>query len=579
MPLDKRKLQFYTSGVLTLLMVIMGMAWATHALALYRTTLEHQMAEDNEIVKANLSIIIDQVTKQYVEKTQVIHQIQNVLEALESKGWKGFACVLDEQGKVLAHPNRQMVGMRAPVETYEPQNLLGQMPPPVTTLSKTHQKTSAIYRTQSDIIAIDWLPELMTYLCVHKSHRPVSDQINALRQRLIRFGLIIIAIASTGSWFFVGWLVDRYENHLSQSEHRNRTLVQNSAPIVIATPEGIIRDLNPEAEHLFNTPRDVLLNTPFERLWPQKHHKKFQSLLNISSSQPAEYHNLDIIPYQKPPNPVDVRACRIEYGAQDAVYFLIRDVTENRRAQEEILSANQRLKDLDQLKTDFINTVSHELRTPLTSMRWSTESLSQLVSQNDETVSKLLRILRDDNLRLANMIEELLGFARLDAGKLQLQLTTIDLPQVLDAAKNEVAPLAQEKNITLAFSNILEALPLQADPEQIHRVAINLLDNAIKYTPKNGHVSLTIEHTDLEATFRISDTGIGISDQDQTHIFDKFYRTDQSDVQKERGTGLGLSIVKGIVEAHKGTLSVKSQIGQGTTFQVTLPRNTHRTNT
>lgn len=572
MSLDKRKLQFYTSSVLTLLMSLMGMAWATHALALYRTTLERQMAEDNEIVKANLSIIIDQVTKQYVEKIQVIHQIQNVLEALESKGWKGFACVLDEQGKVLAHPKHQMVGKRPPVETYEPQSLLGQMPPPVTKLSEGNQKTSAIYRTQSDIIAIDWLPDLMTYLCVHKSHQPVTDQINALRQRLISVGLVIIAIASTGSWFFVGWLVDRYENHLSQSERRNRTLVQNSAPIVIATPEGVIRDLNPAAEHLFHTTRDALLQTPFANLWPQKHHEKFNALLQVSPSQPSEYHNLDITPPSTHPKPVDVRACRIEYGDQDAVYFLIRDVTENRRAQEEILAANQRLKDLDQLKTDFINTVSHELRTPLTSMRWSTESLSELVSQNDETVSKLLRILRDDNHRLANMIEELLGFARLDAGKLLLNLSTIDLSQVLNDARDEIAPLAQQKNITLSPINTLEALTLRADPEQIHRVVINLLDNAIKYTPQNGHVSITHSHTNQEATFSISDTGIGISEQDQAQIFDKFYRTDQSDVQKERGTGLGLSIVKGIIEAHKGTVSVKSQIGQGTTFQVVLPR-------
>ena len=223
---DKRKLQILTSATLTVLMIIMGVIWATHALSIYRQTLERQLAEDNEIVKANLSIIIDQVTKQYVDKAQVIGQIQNVLEALEAKGWKGFACVLDEQGQVLAHPNRKMVGMRPPVESYEPQNLLGQLPPPVTQLPSVDQKTSAIYRTQADIIAIDWLPDLMTYLCVHKSHRPVTDQINALRQQLVGVGLLIIALASTSSWFFVGWLVEQYENHLAQSEVRNRTLVE-----------------------------------------------------------------------------------------------------------------------------------------------------------------------------------------------------------------------------------------------------------------------------------------------------------------------------------------------------------------
>ncbi|MBT3602738.1 MAG: PAS domain S-box protein, partial [Candidatus Latescibacteria bacterium] len=292
---DKRKLQVCTSGVLTLLMIIMGVVWATHALTRYRTTLEGQMAENNEIVKANLSIIIDQVTKQYVEKAQVIGQIQNVLEALEAKGWKGFACVLDEQGHVLAHPNRKMVGMRTPVETYEPQNLLGQIPPPVTQLPEANQKTSSIYRTQADIIAIDWLPDLMTYLCVHKSHRPIAHQLNALRERLIGVGLLIIALASTGSWFFVGGLVDRYENHLTQSEYRNRTLVQNSAPIVITTPEGTILDINPAGEQLFDSTNKELLSTALGNLLPNHYQSEFQALLSVPQNNTTEYNDLDII--------------------------------------------------------------------------------------------------------------------------------------------------------------------------------------------------------------------------------------------------------------------------------------------
>lgn len=569
---DKRKLQFCTSGVLTLLMITMGIIWATHALTIYRTTLEKQMAEDNEIVKANLSIIIDQVTKQYVEKTQVIGQIQNVLEALEAKGWKGFACVLDEQGQVLAHPNRKMVGMRPPVETYEPQNLLGQIPPPVTQLPEVNQKTSAIYRTQADIIAIDWLPDLMTYLCVHKSHRPIAHQINALRQRLIGVGLLIIALASTGSWFFVGWLVDRYENHLTQSEYRNRTLVQNSAPIVITTPKGIILDINPAGEQLFESSNKTLLNTPLGDLLPSKYQTNFQTLLNVPENQTTEYNDLDIMTSRKHTKPIDIRACRIEYDNQDAIYFLIRDVTENRRAREEVLAANQRLKELDQLKTDFINTVSHELRTPLTSMRWSTESLSQLVDQSDDTVAKLLRIIRDDNHRLANMIEELLGFARIDAGQLKLNLKEVDLTQIVTKVRDEILPLASKKAISITEIEEADAIPLQADPEQIHRVVINVLDNAIKYTPPQGKITIFLSQTDQQAILRITDTGIGISDQAQALIFEKFYRTDQSEVQQERGTGLGLAIVKSITESHGGSILVDSKVDQGTTFQISLPK-------
>ncbi|MBT3602920.1 MAG: GHKL domain-containing protein, partial [Candidatus Latescibacteria bacterium] len=274
------------------------------------------------------------------------------------------------------------------------------------------------------------------------------------------------------------------------------------------------------------------------------------------------------------PKPVDIRACRIEYGNQDAIYFLIRDVTENRRAREEILAANKRLKELDQLKTDFINTVSHELRTPLTSMRWSTESLSQLVNQDDETVGKLLRIIRDDNHRLANMIEELLGFARIDAGELKLKPTEIDLAQTVKKAREEILPLAIKKEIDLKEAEGIETLIVQADPEQMHRVLINILDNAIKYTPANGLITVSLSQTEQQAILRVTDTGIGISDQGQALIFEKFYRTDQAEVQKERGTGLGLAIVKGITESHGGTIAVDSQVGRGTTFQISLPRDT-----
>jgi len=568
---DKRKLQFYTSLVTTLLLILMGLFWSTHALRIYRTTLEQQMAEDNEIIKANLGIIIDQVTKQYGRKDQVIAQVQNVLEALANKGWSGFACVLDDQGHVLAHPNKNMVGMRPPVETYEPQSFFGQIPPPVTQLPNAGQQASAIYRTQSEIIAIDWLPNLMTYLCVHKSHRPIQTQLDALRRRLGGVGLVLILFSGTGAWFLVGWIVDKYENHLTRSEHRNRTLVQNSAPILITTLQGQILDLNPAAETLFESSRHELLNTSIEKVWSPTQTDKLKSLLQVAPDHTAECHDLDLLTTNKKIKPTDIRTCQIEYDNQDAIYFLLRDVSENRRAREEILAANKRLRELDQLKTDFINTVSHELRTPLTSMHWSTESLAQLLNQNDETIAKLLRIMRDDNHRLAHMIEELLGFARLDAGKLKLNLEESDVKMILKHAREEILPLAQQKEITIKEVQGPDSFLAKVDAEQLHRIIINLLDNAIKYTHPHGQVLIDLTHTEIDFKISIQDTGIGIGQEDQTQIFEKFYRTDQKDVQKERGTGLGLAIVKGIADAHGGTIQVKSAVDQGTTFEIILP--------
>ena len=329
--------------------------------------------------------------------------------------------------------------------------------------------------------------------------------------------------------------------------------------------------MNPAAEDLFQTKSEHLIHESLEKLWIPKHADAYQTLLNVPPQKTEEYHDLDIFTYNKQQKPVDIRACRIEYGGQDAIYFLFRDITENRRAREEILAANARLRDLDQLKTDFINTVSHELRTPLTSMRWSTESLSQLINQDDETVAKLLRIIRDDNHRLANMIEELLGFARLDAGKLKLNLTDLDLVPLLNDACEKVGALAHSKKIQLTQTLECSTLNIHADTEQIRSVIMNVLDNAIKYTPPNGQISVTLTATNQNATIAIKDTGIGISQDDQAHIFEKFYRTNQADVQNERGTGLGLAIVRGIVEAHGGIIEVESKLHEGATFQITLP--------
>ncbi len=159
----------------------------------------------------------------------------------------------------------------------------------------------------------------------------------------------------------------------------------------------------------------------------------------------------------------------------------MRDIFESRRAREEILQANRRLRELDQLKTDFLNAVSHELRTPLTSIRWSTESLAALVTgSGTENVQKLLGIIRDDIRRLPVLIEQLLGFSRLYAGELKPLFQKIDLPPLLQRAVGELAPIAQKKGVALSPPTAGGGLEMEADPDQILQVLVNVLDNAIK---------------------------------------------------------------------------------------------------
>ena len=241
---DKHLLQLYTSLVLSALILCLGLLSASSAIGLLRSALEKQMAEDGEIIGENLRIIIDQMTREYTERPSTLPHIQKVLETLNSRGWVGFACVLDQSGRVLAHPRSEFLDMQVPIETYEPTGLQGTKAPPIDSLPLLEEAdTMGIYRTASDIIAVRWLPGLKTYLCVHQSLRTLDRRTDRLRRILALIGIGFIAIASVGAWFFVGKLVDRYESHLSRSEARNRVLVQNSANPVALGSQGIRRQV------------------------------------------------------------------------------------------------------------------------------------------------------------------------------------------------------------------------------------------------------------------------------------------------------------------------------------------------
>ncbi len=571
---DKRKLQLYASISVSALIMCLGLLSASYAVRLMQSSLEQQVAEDNEMIGENLRIIFNQLTREYKDPDLAIGQVQQVLEGLKAKGWKGFACVLDKNGRVLAHPRREFVGMQVRLDTYRPTSLLGSLSPDMRSLQNPNTtEQGGAYRTESDIIVSRWLPEWMTYLCVHQSYRPVSLRLDRLRKTLIGIGIGFVSVAAAGTWVFVGWLVERYESHISRSEARNRVLVQNSAPIIVADHDGSILDANAQAGVLFRTAQEGLLGKNLEDLWvPEQRHLLEGLLHSIASNEVVERSDLDLLTVDGGRTPVDLRACPIEYSGKNAIYLLIRDITESRRAKEEILEANRSLQELDKLKTDFLNTVSHELRTPLTSMRWSAESLSELVKEKAEgTVQKLLRIIREDNQRLSILIEQLLSFSRLDAGRLMPSMQSLALAPILKRALEEVTPISEKKGVKLTWSDVFPEVHLTADPEQLQQVFVNILDNAIKYTPPGGEVRLSCEMRQGWVTIDVEDNGIGIPEQDRKRIFEKFYRVDRPDVEKEKGTGLGLAIVKGITEAHGGEIQVESTEDLGSKFTLRLP--------
>jgi len=227
-------------------------------------------------------------------------------------------------------------------------------------------------------------------------------------------------------------------------------------------------------------------------------------------------------------------------------------------------------REIDRMKTDFISSVSHELRTPLTSIKAYTATILRDPDMPEDIKREFLTIIDQESDRLAALIDDLLEVARIDSRDRTLQRKPMDVAAVIDTVVSALMPLADQKKIELQ-TDVDNGLPeFQGDESKIESVVTNLVNNAIKFTPRGGQVSISIQQQGDELLLRVSDTGLGIPKKDISHIFERFYRVQRPDEQIQ-GTGLGLAIVADIVAMHGGRIEVRSKVRQGTTFTVTLP--------
>lgn len=232
------------------------------------------------------------------------------------------------------------------------------------------------------------------------------------------------------------------------------------------------------------------------------------------------------------------------------------------------------LKNLDELKTDFISTVSHELRTPLTSIGGYVKLLiAGDAGPITETQKEFLYIVDTNVVRLTHLINDILDVEKMESGKVQLVREQQDLVSVLKECRDTFGILAAQKGLELRYKVPDHLSPIMGDRGRLVQVFMNLLSNAIKYT-QSGFVEIEAEQRDFAVVVRVRDSGIGLSDQEQEKLFQKFYRTRSGLSSAESGTGLGLVIARGLVEAHGGRITVESTPGKGTVFSISLPSAT-----
>jgi len=236
-----------------------------------------------------------------------------------------------------------------------------------------------------------------------------------------------------------------------------------------------------------------------------------------------------------------------------------------------IFRETSRMRQLEDVRREFVANVSHELRTPLSIFHGYVEMLTDTPDMARDAQAEVFEVLRRNSRRLNALLEDLLILARLESRHEQLTCEAIDLAELLRAILKDWERPARGRKLTLA-REVPTGLPLlHANRLRLEQVLNNLLDNAVKYTEPGGRVGLRVQRIDEQVEIRIDDTGRGIPPTDLPHIFERFYRADKARSREQGGTGLGLSIVKHIVQSHAGTVTAESTYGKGTAILVRLP--------
>lgn len=217
----------------------------------------------------------------------------------------------------------------------------------------------------------------------------------------------------------------------------------------------------------------------------------------------------------------------------------------------------------------FLADASHELRTPLTVVRGELETLAQDARLPREVADRMGSLLEEAE-RLSKIVERLFALSRLDAGEAQAEWVRFDLAGLAAGTAEQMSLLAEDKRIRLVCESH-QPVEVEGDRARLKQVVVNLLDNAIKYTPEGGSIRLAVSALAGEAVLEVADTGIGIPPEALPHVFERFYRVDESRSRQPDGAGLGLAIIKSICKAHSGEIEVESALGRGSTFRVRLP--------
>lgn len=343
---------------------------------------------------------------------------------------------------------------------------------------------------------------------------------------------------------------------LKSSEKRLTLLLDHlNLGVILINPSGKIELVNPEAKELLNIDNKAL-NQSYQAVI------RSYTLIEMINKVLQTHHpaNDEIEIYIPSSRYIDVNI--IPYGPAKenvvSILVLLYDITEIRR--------------LETVRSEFVANASHELRTPVTAIKGFAETLLDGALDNPEIANKFITIIANESNRLEVIIDDILELSRVEKQSEPLSIQTFDIVEIANDLVEFFYNNAHEKEINIK----VEAegpIMIYADQHRVEQIFINLIDNAINYSTIASEIKISIEQDQELVNFSVSDNGIGIPEEDQKRIFERFYRVDKGRSRNSGGTGLGLSIVRNLVKIMNGTISVDSIVGEGTTFYVSLPLN------
>nr|WP_246283921.1 PAS domain S-box protein [Nocardioides perillae] len=335
--------------------------------------------------------------------------------------------------------------------------------------------------------------------------------------------------------------------------------------MVIVDADGQVVLVNEQAERMFGWSRAELVGQPVEVLVPHRfrggHPERRGTFSRAATHRPMGDEQLFALRRDGTQFPADISLSPLATG--DGVLFsaAVRDVSDRQRVRDET----------DRIRDELIATVSHELRTPLTSILGYTELLADLDDDELGPVARqMLSVVQRNATRELNLVNDLLTVASVHAEQLALDREPVDLGSVVAGAVESARPLLTDAGLELVVD--LDAVPpVAGDPRRLGQLLDNLLTNAAKFTPRGGSIRVQLGRDEDEVLVRVSDTGVGMSEQETRLVFERLYRAPSAVSSHVQGAGLGLSIVRAVVEAHGGRVEVASTPGEGSTFSVWLP--------